>query len=80
MPVKVVVDSTPLASHSPLIDSSVRASNPRDSRLTHISLKFNEFKTTAVHFEDLLALLLLLGLVGLGPTNNGGSVGFLCGC
>jgi hypothetical protein len=70
MPEKVVVESTPLASQSPWIDMSVHEAVYHDSRFTHIRLELNKLKTTAVHFDDVHGLLLLLGLVGIGPVDN----------
>lgn len=81
MPEKVVVDSTALASHSPWIVfvSTYNYSGKSGHNLgfTHIGLELNELEATAVHFNDLLGILLFLSLVGLRSANDGGSVGFL---
>lgn len=82
MPEKVVVESIALASHSPWIvfisTYSYVGRSGQNLRFTHVGLELNELEATAVHFNDLLGVLLFLSLVGLRSASDGGSVGFLC--
>lgn len=77
-----MVDSTALASHSPWIvfvsTYNYLGKSAQSVGFTHIGFELNELEATAVHFNDLLGVLLFLSLIGLRPANDGGSVGFLC--
>lgn len=44
---------------------------------THISLELSELQPAAVHFNDLLTLLLLLGFIGVWARGDGRRVCFL---
>jgi hypothetical protein len=44
---------------------------------TYVGLELGELETAAVHFNDLLALLLLLGFVDVRAGDDVGRVGFL---
>lgn len=44
---------------------------------TYIRLELGELQTTAVKFDDLLAGLLLISLIGMWTSGDRGRVGFL---